>query len=158
MSDERLLAGIIYAEAAASTARPSDEMRAVAWTVRNRWLHVKTTYGRADQRWFGSGDTLRSIIEHGQEFLGAQSPRYTMFPVDPATLREPGDRQFGLHCLTVAQEVLAAPAPAIPGRDGTYPYVWFQRGSSQPSPRASTPPVTVGKHNFWSFAAGRERG
>jgi len=158
MSDVRLLAAIVYAEASASTTGPSDEMRAVAWTVRNRWLHVKTKHGDNDQRWFGSGDNVRSIIEHGQEFLGAKSPRYWMFPADPATLSEPGDRQFGLHCVTVAAEVLRAPAPTIPGRDGRFPYVWFQRGSTKPSPRASATPVYVGKHHFWSFAPDRERG
>jgi hypothetical protein len=158
MSDVRLLAGIIYAEAAASTTGPSEEMRAVAWAVRNRWLHVQTTYGKGDQKWFGKGDTIRSIIEHGEEFRGAKSPRYFMFPDDPATLSEPGDRQFGTHSVTVAAEVLAAPAPAIPGRDGNFPYVWFQRGSTAPSPRAATPPVYIGKHHFWSFAKDRERG
>jgi hypothetical protein len=157
MNETRLLASILFAEASASTSGPTDEMRAIAWTVRNRWLHVNTEHGARDQRWFGKGDTLRSIIEHGQEFHGAQTDRYRLFPADPGTIREVGDRQFGIHCLAVAEDVLRRPAPTVPGRDGKFPYVWFQRGSRQPSPRASAQPVFLGRHHFWSFAPGGER-
>lgn len=157
MNEIRTLAAILFAEAAPSTRGPTEEMRAVAWTVRNRWLHVKTEHGARDQRWFGKGDTLRSIIEHGMEFHGAKTDRYRLFPADASTLREPGDRQFALDCLVVAEEVLRRPAPAIPGRDGKYPYVWFQKGKSDPSPRATKTPVFLGKHHFWSFAPGGER-
>lgn len=157
MNEIRLLASIMYAEASPSTSGPTDEMRAVAWTVRNRWLHVKTEHGARDQRWFGKGDTLRSIIEHGREFHGALTDRYRLFPADAAQIQAPGDRQFAMHCLTVAEDVLRRPAPTVPGRDGRFPYVWFQRGSSKPSPRAIDTPTFLGRHHFWSFAPGGER-
>lgn len=156
-ANRKPLAAIIFTEASPSADGISDEMRAVAWTVRNRYEHVRKPYGASDKRWFGEGDRYRSIIEHPGQFLGASTSRYKDFPDDPASIGEPGDRAFATHCYSLADAVLAEPAPATPGRTGTFPYVWFQRGNTSPSPRAIATPTKVGAHWFWQFKDGGER-
>jgi len=157
--NESVMAAIIYAEAGVATGEaPTTEMYAVGWTLRNRYLHVQTTYGRPDRRWFGTGATLESIATHGDEFVSADGPRYRKFRTALATITHPGEITFGNLCVRAAREVLAAPEPTTPGVTGTYPFVWFQKGASRPSGRASRDSTMHGVHHFWSFAPGRERG
>lgn len=155
-SDRKSLAAIVYAEATASSTI-TDEMRGVAWIVRNRKEHVNADYGKPDARWFGDGTSMKSIIEFDDQFMGAKGSRYKNFPDDPKTIAAPGDRAFAQRCYDLADQVIAAPAPEIPGRTGTFPYVWFQQGSAKPSPRASDAPKKLSNHYFWSFKDGGEQ-
>lgn len=157
--NESVLAAIIYAEASvASGDAPTTEMLSVGWTLRNRYLHVQKSYGVSDRRWFGSGTSLESIATHGSEFVSASGPRYRKFRTALATITHPGEVVFGNLCVRAARDILASPAPETPGISGTYPFVWFQKASRRPSPRASATPSPHGAHHFWSFAPGRERG
>jgi hypothetical protein len=157
--EESVMAAIIYAEAKVARGEtPTTEMLAVGWTLRNRYLHVRTTYGAPDRKWFGSGATLESIATHGSEFVSASGSRYKTFRTNLSSITHPGEVTYGNLCVAAAREVLAAPEPATPGVTGTYPFVWFQKASRRPSNRASQQAVAHGEHNFWSFAPGRERG
>lgn len=158
--NESVLAAIIYAEASVphGADSPSTEMLAVGWTVRNRYLHVQKVYGASDRRWFGTGTSLESIATHGSEFVSASGPRYRKFRTDLSSITNPGEVAYGNLCVRAAREILAAAEPTTPGVTGTYPFIWFQKASRRPSPRASATATAHGVHNFWSFAPGRERG
>lgn len=157
--EESVMAAIIYAEAKVERAdAPTTEMLAVGWTLRNRYLHVRTTYGAKDQKWFGTGTTLESIATHGREFVSASGPRYRNFRTNRAAITNPGEIDFANLSIRAAREILASPEPTTPGITGTYPFVWFQKASTRPSARASAQSVEHGVHNFWSFKPGREKG
>jgi hypothetical protein len=157
--DESVMAAIIYAEAKVTRdAAPTTEMLAVGWTLRNRYLHVRKTYGANDKKWFGSGNTLESVATHGREFVSVSGPRYRNFRKNRAIITHPAEVHFGNLCIQAARQILAEPEPITPGISGTYPYIWFQKSSRRPSSRASVNASPHGEHNFWSFAPGRERG
>ncbi len=104
------------------------------------------------------GDSLKSIVEYKSEFQAAKTSRYKEFPDNPASITEPGDRAFAVACYAIADDILNAASPNVPGRTGSYPYVWFQKGNTSPNEdRATDDPKHLGSHWFWSFAEGGEK-
>ena len=153
------LAALIYGEATVHPAGVSAEMKAIGWSVRDRFHHVNTDYGGKDAKWFGKGTSYRSIIEHGDEFIAADGPRYARFLKGLVGEKNEAELSFARSCIDAATEVFQASKPETPGRTGEYPYIWFQRGKTSPNPkRASADPARLGSHYFWSFAPGKERG
>ncbi len=158
-TDEHVLAALIYAESTVvHGTEPSEEMLAIGWTARNRYLHVQNH--ASDRKWWGNGSDMESIAKGngGREFVSVSGPRYTTFRNHLGEITNSLEVAFGNLAVKAAKAVLAAPAPKVPGVFGTYPYVWFQRGSTSPSKRACATPTSLGSHYFWSFAPGGEKG
>lgn len=158
--DHHVLSAIIYAEATVEkgAAAPTTEMLAIGWTMRNRYLHVQTH--AFDRKWWGKGTNYKTIAEanDGKEFVSVKGDRYKTFLGNLASITDAGEVAQGNLCVTAARQVLDGIAPDQPGLTGTYPYVWFKQGSSQPSARATTDPVKHASHWFWCFAPGRAKG
>lgn len=157
--DTKYLAALIYGEASVSANEVSEEMKAIGWIVRNRYEHVDTDYGAKDKKWFGTGTSYRSIIEHENEFIAADGPRYDSFLKALPFVTNKKEIDFAQNCIKAAESVIKGEQPDIPGRDGSYPYIWFQRGKTSPNKRrAVAEPARIGVHYFWSFAEGKEEG
>lgn len=137
----------------------SEEMKAIGWTVRNRFHHVWTDHGAKDAKWFGKGTSYRTTIEHGDEFIAADGARYDRFLKGLPDEKNPKELDFAKSCISAANEVWSGPKPETPGRTGDYPYIWFQRGKTSPNKkRAVADPTRIGSHWFWSFAEDKEKG
>ncbi len=157
--DTRYLAALIYGEASVSADEVSAEMKAIGWSVRNRYEHVGTDHGAKDKKWFGDGTNYRSIIQHGDEYIAADGSRYDDFLNGLTGVTNKKEIAFAQNCIKAAEAVIKGDRPSTPGRDGIYPYIWFQKGSASPNRRrAVSEPKRIGAHNFWGFAEGKEKG